>query len=477
MLYSHYAPFIRKPMSMPETLLIAEDDTIQRTMITTLLGKKLGYQVIAVANGKEAVDRIQSSNIDEISAVLLDINMPVMDGFESLKQIRKYRPDLPVLMLTGDDDTSTAVKAIKEGANDFIVKPPEPSHLDIAVKNAIKLSALSRELSRLKRDKEGALSFTDLVGHGGGLAESISYGRKAATSDVPVLIAGETGVGKELFARAIHGESKRSGAPFIAINCGAIPENLVESILFGHEKGAFTGATARTIGKFREAEGGTIFLDEIGELPLDAQVKLLRVLQQKEVEPVGASKPVKVNVRIISATNRDLKSEVAVGRFREDLYFRLNVLPITVPPLREREQDILPLAEYFIHRLSVADGLPAKTLSKDAKEYLTGAAWPGNVRELENLIHRALVLSDLESIDRHVLTQLHESPGDALAPTATPGLHINLRSMSGSFKSMSDIETEAMQSVLDHFAGNITRAADALGIAKSTFYRKIKTAE
>ncbi len=462
---------------MADTILIAEDDPVQRAMISMLLTKKLGYKTVATADGKEAVDYIRSSNIGEISAVLLDIEMPVMSGFEALKIIRKYRPDLPVLMLTGTDDTNVAVKAIKEGANDFIVKPPEPSHLDIAIKNAIKFSDLARELHKLKRDKEGALTFSDLVGCNSGLAEAVSYGRKASASDVPVLVMGETGVGKELFARAIHGESKRVGSPFVAINCGAIPENLVESILFGHEKGSFTGAITRTIGKFREAENGTIFLDEIGELPMEAQVKLLRVLQQKEVEPVGAGRAVKINVRIISATNRDLRKDVQNGKFREDLYFRLNVLPITIPPLRERSQDILLLADYFIKKLTVSEGLPPKVLEADAREYISSRAWSGNVRELENFIHRALVLSDSESISRNSLVQIHDGiniSAPVVERRVAPSLHINLRNTDGSFKAMEDIELEAMNSVLNHYENNITRAADALGIAKSTFYRKIK---
>lgn len=461
---------------MPNTILIADDDPVQRKILTMLLTKKLGYQVIATADGKDALNRIQSSNVGEISAVLLDINMPVMGGFEALKAIRQYRPDLPVLMLTSQDDIATAVNAIKNGAHDFIVKPAEPAHLEIALQNAIRLSALSQELTKLKREKEGALAFTDLIGHQAGLVESVAYGRKAAASQVPVLIMGETGVGKELFARAIHGESKRVGAPFIAINCGAIPENLVESTLFGHEKGSFTGATLRAIGKFREAEGGTIFLDEIGELPLDAQVKLLRVLQQKEVEPVGAGKPVKVNVRIISATNRDLRRDVQEGRFREDLYFRLNVLSITVPPLRERTQDIIPLADYFIGRIALSDGLLAKALSKDATRYLLGHAWPGNVRELENLIHRAMVLSDHDELTRNDMMHLHETGVySATAPLSSQAdISVALCLADGTFKSMADIETQVMHLALNHFDHNITRAADALNIAKSTFYRKIK---
>ncbi len=464
---------------MTETILIAEDDLVQRTMLAMLLSKKLGYHVIQTENGKEAWQRIRNSNIGEINVVLMDISMPVMDGFEALKEIRKYRPDLPVIMLTGDDDTAVAVRAIKEGATDFIVKPPMPAQLDVALKNAIKISALSQEIVRLKRDKEGALLFSDLIGHDAGLREAVAFGRKAAASDVPVLIMGETGSGKELFARALHGESRRVGAPFIAINCGAMPENLVESILFGHEKGSFTGATTRTIGKFREAEGGTIFLDEIGELPLDAQVKLLRVLQQKEVEPVGAGRPVKVNARIISATNRDLQADIKTGRFREDLFFRLNVLPITLPPLRERAHDIIPLAEYFIQRIASSDNIATKLLTADARKYLREHRWLGNVRELENLIHRALVMAEGEEIGRSDLQQIYDSNASEVAAAATthsPNLNIPLMHNDGTYKTMTEIESETMHVILKHLEGNITRAAEALGIAKSTFYRKIKDA-
>jgi DNA-binding NtrC family response regulator len=297
-----------------------------------------------------------------------------------------------------------------------------------------------------------------------------------------VLISGETGVGKELFARAIHGESRRSGGPFVALNCGAIPENLVESVLFGHEKGAFTGAIAKSLGKFREADGGTLFLDEIGELPPEAQVKLLRVLQQREVDPVGATLPVRVNVRVLSATHRDLRGDITAGRFREDLFFRLNVLPIRLPSLRERQEDIMALAQFFIGQLAAREGLPAKRLSVEALEYLQQQRWPGNVRELENLMHRALVLSDLPEISRSVLKSLHdpvstEEPSRA-APVFTTEHQASLLSLlnsKGDFRSMAELEQEIIQAALKHKNGNVSRAAQSLSISKATFYRKIKT--
>lgn len=460
---------------MADTILIAEDEPIQRRMLSNLLSKKLGYEVVATTNGKEAFEHIQSTNLGDINAVLLDINMPVMDGFETLKAIRTYRPDLPVLMLTSSDDTELAVRAIKEGASDFVVKPPEPTHLGIAISNAIRLSTLSQELSKLKRDREGATTFRDLIGHRAGLAQTVAYGRKAAASDVPVLLLGETGVGKELFARTIHGESKRAGAPFIAVHCSALSQH-IEQVLFGDERAPVTANAPRAIGKIRAAEGGTLFLDDVSELPPELQVRLLRVLQQKEIEPLGGGRPIKVNVRIITAADRDLRREVEAGNFREDLYFRLNILPITLAPLRERPQDILPLAEYFIGRISVSDRLPIKTLTEDAQAYLTSQAWPGNVRELEGLIHRALVLSDDVEIDREVLEQIHESSvtQPVAEPRSSASLHIAMLDEAGNFKSMAALENEAIRITLAHFKNNITHAADALGMAKSTFYRKIK---
>lgn len=462
---------------MTETILIAEDDPVQRRSLALMLHKKFGYEVITANHGREAVERVQESNVGDINAVLLDIGMPEMDGFEALRLIRRYRPDLPVLMLTGSDATENAVKAIKEGASDFIVKPPEPAHLSVAIQNAIRLSALSQELSKLKRDKEGAIAFADLIGSRAGLAPVVAMGRKAAASDVPVLLMGESGVGKELFARTIHGESKRVGAPFISLNCGTMSQH-IEQTLFGDER-APSPSQPRMQGKVRAAEGGTLFLDDITELTPDAQVRLLRMLQQKEIEPLGGGRPIKVNVRIISATDRDLRREVQAGRFREDLYFRLNVLPITLPPLRERVRDILPMTEYFIQRISISDRLPLKSLSQDAKEYLMHHPWPGNVRELEGLIHRALVLTDSDSIDRALLEQIHET---SIAPVASGvaaplPLHLNLRGADGNFKHMQSVELEVMRMVLSHYDMNIAQAADALGIAKSTFYRKIKDAD
>lgn len=298
-------------------------------------------------------------------------------------------------MLTGNKDIKIAVDAMRYGAADFLTKPPEPERLRVSIHNALKLSVLEKEVTRLKRQESGTLTFDSLIGYDKGLSSVVKIGRKAAGADIPVLWAKPVSV-KKVFARAIHGEGKRVGKPFVAVNCGAIPEQLAESTLFGHEKGAFTGAISKTIGRFREAEGGTIFLDEVGDLPLNSQVKLLRVLQQKEIVPVGGSKAIPVNVRIISATNRDLEKDVQNGKFREDLIFRLNVLSVHLPPLRERQEDIPALIRHFVERFSVGEKLLLKEVSKQAMSELCGRQWAGNVRELENVIHRAIVLPVME---------------------------------------------------------------------------------
>lgn len=462
-------------MSAP--ILIVEDDKLQQETLSTLLRRKLDADSKIAGNGKEALDILSSESGKKIKLVIMDLDMPVMDGMEALEIMRQQYPAIPVIMLTGSNDIDKAVQAMKLGAIDFLTKPYEGERMVITLKNALKLSTLTREVSRLKSEKEGKFSFTNLIGHDGGLLETIRVGQKAAASDIPVLITGETGTGKEIFARAIHGESTRAGQAFIAVNCGAIPAQLVESTLFGHEKGAFTGATEKVIGKFREADGGTIFLDEVGELPLDTQVKLLRVLQQKEVEPVGAGKPVSVNVRIISATNRDLQKEVETGNFREDLYFRLNVLQLAVPPLRERSQDIPHLIRHFIERHSVAYNKSYKEIDKEAENILITHPWPGNVRQLENTINRALVISDGEKLRVQDFSELLEgktaSLSDNLLTRKKPS--IDLLDANGHFKTAEDIEQEAMIITLNHFDQNITAAAKALGMAKSTFYRKVKS--
>jgi DNA-binding NtrC family response regulator len=465
---------------MSQPVLIVDDDKMQREMLATLLRRKLDFHSITAENGREALDALEKDNGKTIKLVVLDLVMPVMGGLETLGIIKQKYPALPVIMLTGSTDIDDAVKAMKLGAIDFLNKPFEGERIMVTVKNALKISTLSKEVSRLKSEQQGTFNFSKIIGHDNGLATCVTMGRKAASSDIPVLITGETGTGKEVFANAIHGESVRGGMPFIAVNCGAIPSQLVESTLFGHEKGAFTGATEKVIGKFREAEGGTIFLDEVGELPLDAQVKLLRVLQQKEVEPVGAGKAIPVNVRIISATNRDLESRVKSGHFREDLFFRLNVLKIELPPLRERTQDIAELADHFIERFCINEGGVPKAMSDQMLKDLITYHWPGNVRQLENIINRAMVLSDgnvleVENFSDFLQTSAtsNAQQSSKVAPSSTAE-SISIISEQGEIKDIRQIEQESIQLVLGHFDNNITQAAKALGMAKSTFYKKIK---
>lgn len=465
---------------MPYKILVVEDDALQRKMIGKLLERHLEMIPIEADSARQALEILRNDESNSIQLVLADHYMPEMDGSELLQIITQQYPHLPVIMLTGTKDIRIAVEAMKMGACDFLTKPPEVDRLQVSILNALKLRVLEKEVTRLKRKDEGTFTFNDLIGHDKGLADIIRVGKKAAASEIPVLLLGETGVGKEVFARAIHGESKRVGKAFVAVNCGAIPEQLVESTLFGHEKGAFTGAVAKSIGRFREAEGGTIFLDEIGELPLDAQVKILRALQQREIVPVGSSKSIPINVRIISATNRKLDEEVKKGAFRDDLYFRLNVLTVHLPALRERRNDIPALVHHFMDRYTSREGIVLKDLSDTALHSLCHRNWPGNVRELENTIHRAVVLSEgkIMEVDDFVDLSAPQSPFANLASLAALPLQQGAFSLydttTGRMKMMDEIEQEIMHFALKASGDNVTKAADLLGIAKSTFYRRMK---
>ncbi|MCB1563681.1 MAG: sigma-54-dependent Fis family transcriptional regulator [Alphaproteobacteria bacterium] len=466
---------------MKKSILIVDDTRSERRIISSILRRNLDTHVREAENGREALDMLDQ---EEISLIILDLEMPVMGGLEALKRMNARYPHIPVIILTGDTDTESTVKAMKLGAADFLCKPVEAARLDVSVNNALKISLMSREISRLKRHTDDCFQFSDLIGFAGGLQENIKTGRKAAACDLPVLLTGETGTGKEMFARAIHGEGSRAGQPFIAVNCGAIPEKLVESTLFGHEKGSFTGAVSKATGKFQEASGGTVFLDEIGELPLDAQVKLLRVLQQHEVEPVGAGRPVPVNVRVVSATNRDLVEEVRAGRFREDLYFRLNVLHIGLLPLRERKQDIPVMVLHFVEQFCAAHGTLPRDVTPEAMDKLCRHNWPGNVRELENMVSRAMALCEGELLTpddfsfvesaAKIMQGVGDSAGVGIAAQAQQGEPIFSLHADGSFKTMREFEQEIIALALAYHQGNMTKTAHTLGIAKSTLYTKIE---
>ena len=366
---------------MAKRVLIVDDDPAQRRILEETI-KRLGHETRTAQGGEQALQILEGAERELISLVLLDLVMPGTDGMTVLERIAQKPGTPPIIVQTAHGSIDAAIGAMRAGAVDFVIKPASPERLDVSIKSALKIEALAVEITRIKKKVEGRLTFADLVMRGQAMSRVVSLGHRAAQSNanIAVLIEGESGVGKELVARAIQGESQRAGRPFVTVNCGAIPENLVESILFGHEKGSFTGAVDKRIGKFQEADGGTLFLDEIGELPLDAQVKLLRALQEGEIEPVGGKKPIKVDFRLIAATNRDMIQLVKDGKFREDLYYRLNVFPISVPPLRERIDDVPELARHFLARFAAEEGKRIIDIADDALELLTSYSWPGNVR-------------------------------------------------------------------------------------------------
>jgi DNA-binding NtrC family response regulator len=411
-----------------------------------------------------------------------------------------------IIVQTANGSIDAAIAAIRAGAVDFVVKPASPERLDVSIKSALKIEALAGEITRIKKKVDGTLTFADLIIKSDAMDRVVALGKRAAASNIPVLIEGESGVGKELIARAIQGESERAGKPFITVNCGAIPENLVESILFGHEKGSFTGATDKRVGKFQEADGGTLFLDEVGELPLDVQVKLLRALQEGEIDPVGGKKPIKVNFRLISATNRDMIEMVKAGKFREDLYYRLNVFPIGIPPLRNRLDEVPELARHFMARFAAEEGKRLVGLSADAMRLITTYTWPGNVRQLENAVFRAVVLADgveltvaeFPQIAAHVEGFGASPPPPAPAPVAPrlaytgPALlgaestvpqTVEIRdgvlgipavSQDGEMRTLEEMEADMIRLALGRYRGHMTEVARRLKIGRSTLYRKMQ---
>ncbi len=459
---------------MSECILVVDDDPLQRKFISSIVTRRLGYAIAEAEGAEQALGRLSRGGV---SLCIIDYRMPGMDGMQLLARIVQSYPGLPVIMVTATADTDTVVEAIKAGAADYVTKTSEPERIILSIKNVLRLRALEGEVHRLRRQKKEVLHFADIIGFDAGLADIVAAARKVAPADVSVLLTGETGTGKELFARALHGESRRALKPFVAVNCGAIPESLIESTLFGHEKGAFTGAVTRSQGRFRDAEGGTIFLDEVGELPLEGQVRLLRVLQQKEVTPVGGGQGIPVDVRVISATNRDLGELVRQGRFREDLYFRLNVVHLHLPPLRERAQDIAALLAHFTLAYAAETGLPPRQTSPEFVQALSAYSWPGNVRELENVLRRIFVLSDnpvltpedfiIEGLDR--LSQGAESSADN-----AQGHVLQLMDSGGRLRPLQDIIDDVVRHAIACSGDNISAAAKMLGVARSTLYKKIK---
>ncbi len=493
---------------MAKRVLIVDDDPAQRRILEETV-KRFGFEIKAANGGQQALDLLEKSDKSGISLVILDLVMPDLDGMQVLDQLKSKPGIPPVIVQTAHGSVEAAIQAMRAGATDFVIKPASPERLEVSINSALKIEALAGEIKRIKKKVEGTLTFNDLIVRGDAMARVIELGCRAATSHIPVLIEGESGVGKELIARAIQGESDRAGKPFVTVNCGAIPENLVESILFGHEKGSFTGATDKRIGKFQEADGGTLFLDEVGELPLDAQVKLLRALQDGEIDPVGSKKSIKVNFRLISATNRDMIQLVKDGKFREDLYYRLNVYPIWVPPLKDRLDDVPELARHFITRFAAEEGKRINGLTDEANRLLKAYSWPGNVRQLENAVFRAVVLADSSDLTIAEFPQIaaHVDGFDADIPAAPSAVStepkfegpallgaekavpqtIEVRSDAkdsalgipamrpdGDIRSLEDIEADMIRLALGRYRGHMTEVAKRLKIGRSTLYRKMQ---
>ena len=466
---------------MAKTVLVVDDDPTQRRLMQAA-AEKQGFRARVVDNGELALAEASDPR-QGVDVVLLDLVMPGLSGMETLERLMERRPDLPVIVLTATGGIDTVVQAMRAGAIDFLVKPASPERIGISIRNALKVSDLRGEVKRLTRKSEGAMGFEDMIAGAPTMRQVVRLGQRAASSGIPILILGESGVGKEVIARCIQGASDRAGKPFVTVNCGAIPENLVESILFGHEKGSFTGAHEKKLGKFVEADQGTLFLDEVGELPLEMQVKLLRVLQEGEVDAVGSRRPTKVDVRIISATNRDLATQVREGRFREDLYYRLNVYPIEVPALRERREDLPAMVDHFIRRFNAEEGRTVPGVTAEAMSMLMTYDWPGNVRQLENSVFRAIVLSDGDALTPDDFPQISGlvSPARSVSEAAavmttdaTTAQKLAISDEAGDLRTLEAIERDLIQYAIDHYAGHMSEVARRLGIGRSTLYRKVR---
>lgn len=485
---------------MSARILVVDDDPVQRRLLEAMI-KRFEYEPVMAEGAEAALRLLDGTDGEAIECIVLDLVMPDLDGMGMLGRLRERGSRLPVIVQTAQGSIDTVVSAMRAGAIDFCVKPVNAERLQVSIRNALAQATLADEVRRMQRSAEGKLGLKDLSTKSPRMQAALTLAEKAAVSDIPVLIEGESGTGKELLARAIHAAGPRVRKPFVAVNCGAIPANLVESILFGHEKGSFTGAADRQIGKFLEADGGTLFLDEIGELPADAQVKLLRALQEGEIDPVGARKPVKVDFRLVSATNRDLMALVRTGSFREDLFYRLHIYPVTLPPLRERMEDVPDLVRRFVARFAAEEGKRVRSVAADAMRLLSEYKWPGNVRQLENTVFRSVVLADSDEIGVSEFPQIASQvpgfeqaaipplPAAIPSPSTQPAAplivaeeraeaaspdRLELIDFHGHVRPMEALEADIIRYTIAHYRGRMTEVARRLGIGRSTLYRKLK---
>lgn len=445
---------------MPAKILVIDDEESMRNFMEIMLSKE-GYSVETAGSGKRGLGLVKSTDYD---LVIADLNMPEMDGIEVLKEVKKAKKDQDLIVMTAYASVDTAIEAMKQGAADYITKPFKVDEIKIVIEKCINSRQLQVENSSLKQRLQKDSSFDRFIGSSEPIVKLKKLAERIAQSDSTVLIRGESGTGKELVARAIHHHSPRVNGPFVSINCAALPETLLESELFGYKKGAFTGAIKDKEGLFQVADGGTFFLDEVGSTSMAIQVKLLRVLEEKKITPVGGTKEDEVDVRLIAATNADLEEEVKLGRFRADLFYRLNVIPIVIPSLRERKDDITLLVEHFVKVFCGKVNLAPKTVSKEAMEILIRYSWPGNVRELENTIERAVLLNRSGTLGTsdfpEKLSKVEPQPVVSEADPKTPTLE--------------SIEKAYIHFVMEQAGGKKAKAAKILGIDTSTLYRKLE---
>jgi DNA-binding NtrC family response regulator len=468
-------------------LLLIDDEPAQRRLVTAI-GARAGWWVRGASDVDAAGEILRETDGPPVDAILLDHWLPGPEGTQLIEQIRTLRPDLPLLVLTAQTSVAVAVDAMRAGANDFLVKPIAPDRLLAALNAATDRRQRKGELRPLSEKISKTLAFEEIVGSAPSFRAALAVAAKAARARVSVLIEGESGSGKEVIAQAIHSSSPRGKKPMVTVNCGAIPENLVESVLFGHEKGAFTGAFDRHIGRFEDADGSTLFLDEVGELPLDTQVKLLRALETGEVQRIGGRAIHLVDVRIIAATNRRLIDEVAAGRFREDLYYRLNVVHVDIPPLRDRQSDIPPLARHLLTRIAEQPGMRHLSITDDALAVLMRYGWPGNVRQLQNALFRAAVLCDGNALTAADFPQIAQEStlsrrsddfhnralnGASQTSALSSGPGITLYAHDGNMRTLDEIESDVIRLAIGHYRGRMTEVARRLGIGRSTLYRKL----